>query len=482
MDFLIPFNVYLQKHRFKRAALYHALRDAIVGGALPYGTKLPSSRELARLYVVSRGTVNQAYEMLLAEGYVTASVGRGTHVSFQRRPGGAPGDNRTDMRLSAWGERVNGFPLREAKHAAKIEFTLGMPDKAAFPVHEWNRRMRAEVRQMVDRQLSDAFMAQGHLPLREAISLYLRRSRGMDAAPEQIVVVNGSMQAIALLTQLLVNPGEPVVAENPGYAGTRRAIEAAGGVVLAADVDACGMKVEDWPSRLLFVTPGKQFPTGAVLSLERRRQLLEWAARRGAVIVEDDYDSEFRWGGRPIEPLKALDTEDRVVYIGTFSKTMLTDLRIGYVVLPAGLTAPFVKAKQLYEPHPTGIMEQRALAAFMNAGRYERHLRKMKRVYSKKYETLLHLLQEKLSDYFRVAESEAGLHIYAEWKHSEEAYLRYKAACLEAGVRWQDAGACFADRPRPAACFGFSHLTEREMRDGVGLMARIGKDALSGTS
>jgi GntR family transcriptional regulator/MocR family aminotransferase len=479
MDFQISWHLYEKRFRHKYQVLYHALRDAILAGTLPYGTKLPSSRELAQLYQISRGTVNQVYEMLAAEGYLSAKVGRGTFAAYRYQPHASSKSCEPAIQLSDWGKRMVSLPLREPnvlERLARISFSLGLPDVHHFPVQEWKRLHFAQIRDMFRHQQKESFLSQGHLPLREAISQYLRRARGIDAEADDVVIVNGSMQAIALLTYILVNPGDRVIHEDPGFPGIRRSIVAAGGIPCGSPVDQEGIRIENWDSRLLFVTPSRQFPTGVVLSLKRRQEILQWASERHAIIVEDDYDSEFRRGGKPIEPLKALDHEGRVVYIGTFSKTLLPDLRVGYVVLPAGLREPFRKARQLFEPHPTSIVEQRTIAAFMNSGMYEKHLRRMKRIYRRKHDTLLRHLQEKVAHLFAFTKSDAGLHVFARWKHTRASYLQFKNACAREGIYWTDASSYFSNGETPAACFGFSHLTESEMEEGVEMMRQIWED------
>ncbi|MFD0694244.1 PLP-dependent aminotransferase family protein [Paenibacillus sp. GCM10027628] len=493
MDFHIPYHTYIDQYPSKYAALYHALHDAIVDGKLEPNTKLPSSRELAVSYGISRGTVNQVYDMLIAEGYLEAEVGRGTYVVYQGGKEERGGRLEKPVRLSEWamrirekkadldvwtGERRRGFHRTEdagIETQAVISFQIGHPHMNDFPREMWNRCVYEQVRRMTESPQEEAYVAEGHYALREAIAQHLKRMRGIDAPPERIVIVNGSMQAIALLTQTLVNPGDPVIVERPGYQGAIHAVMAAGGVPVPGFVDGQGLVPQPWDARLLFVTPSRQFPTGAVLGLERRRQLLSWAAAQGAVIVEDDYDSEFRHRGRPIEPLKVLDQEGRVVYIGTFSKTMLQDLRIGYVVLPEALHDAFVAAKRLFEPHPSGLLEQRSLAAFMASGGYERHLRRMRRVYASKFLLLQALLQEQLSTLFEWVESDAGLHLFGWWRGDPRTYAGYAAACRAAGVEWSDAGFYGLPAERAGACFGFSHLTEAEMRRGVEIMRQVGE-------
>ncbi|WP_245590505.1 PLP-dependent aminotransferase family protein [Aneurinibacillus terranovensis] len=220
--------------------------------------------------------------------------------------------------------------------------------------------------------------------------------------------------------QQMMHPGEKVIVENPCYTGVKNAINAVGGIPVPCAVDVNGIIPVDWNARLLFVTPSRQYPTGTVLSLERRQAILRWASERQAVIVEDDYDSEFRHRGRPVEPLKVLDKGGRVIYIGTFSKTILPDFRVGYAVLPPSLTETFCKAQQLFEPHTPSLLEQRALTSFMNSGLYQRHLRRVRRVYSQKYEVMRHTMKEKLPHLFELVDSDAGLHIFARLREGIE--------------------------------------------------------------
>ncbi|MDR6883215.1 PLP-dependent aminotransferase family protein [Bacillus sp. 3255] len=489
MEFHIPYRSYRDRYSSKYAALYHALHDSILGGKLQRNTKLPSSRELAALYELSRGTVNQVYDMLIAEGYLQADVGRGTFVVYSGGTGKQQPFAGKPIQLSDWGLRVCaadnlGRGQRQIRDQGqgnspgpeygagkeRVSFTMGHPLIEQFPRELWNRGMYEQVRRMTESPQEEAYIAEGHYALREAIAQHLRRMRGIDAPPERIVITGGSMQAIALLTQVLVNEGDPVILERPGYQGAAKAVLAAGGVPVHAAVDGQGLIPQPWNARLLFVTPSRQFPTGAVLGLDRRQLLLRWAAEQGAVIVEDDYDSEFRHRGRPIEPLKVLDQEGRVVYIGTFSKTMLQDLRIGYVVLPDALHGAFAAAKRLYEPHPSGLLEQRSLAAFMASGGYERHLRRMRRVYASKFLLLQALLQEQLSTLFDWVESDAGLHLFGWWRGDPRTYAAYAAECRQAGVEWSDAASYALPPGRAGVIFGFAHLTEDEIRRGVAIL------------
>jgi len=482
MHFQIPYHGYRDRHPTKMLALYHALRDSIVNGVLPYRTKLPSSRELAALYGVSRGTVNQVYDMLAAEGYVVCEVGRGTFVAYrlQQERTRETATTKGAYTLSDWGRRAQAQPYPRYSGVTvrpdaprRVDFHVFVPDLDRFPLEEWNRCLYAQAREMGgkdSRAYGNLAKIQGDAELRECIAQYLRRARGIAADAEQIIVVSGSMQAIALTAQLLVNASDTVVVENPGFVGIQRAVQTVGGICLPTDVDAYGIVPADWEAKLLFVTPGRQFPTGAVLSLERRQRLLDWAYDKGAVIVEDDYDSEFRHRGKSLEPLKVLDRQDRVIHIGSFSKTLLPGVRIGYAVVPKALTDAFVKAKALYELLPAGVLEQRTLAAFMASGQYEKHLRRMKRIYGRKFEWLNDRLRSELSEWFDWVESDAGLHIFGWWKGTGQQYELYREQCSAAGIRWSDTEATVAGERRYGAMFHFPHLSEEDITYGVIMM------------
>ncbi|MDI4644380.1 PLP-dependent aminotransferase family protein [Cohnella hashimotonis] len=533
MSIQVPYDAKLSACGVKHLALYQAIRDRIVGGQLRPGAKLPSTRTLAESYGLSRGSVSIAYEMLAAEGYVRASVGRGTYVAGQELRASDRGTasnqeigaaqkpslcaeslDLADQQamglspppasgLSAWGMRL----LREAqsdedhreasqpnvsRHAnpenekhndihtssavsfKSISFKPRGMGEQWFPWKSWKAAVSAEWRRRGPALAEDTRTTAGSAELRRAIAGRLRRERGILCEEEDIVVTGGSMQAIALLAQLLLEPGKAAVTEDPCYSGIQRAIQASGAMLIPAPVDRHGIVPDDWSGELLFVTPTRQFPTGAVLTYERRMALLEWAAKRGAWIVEDDYDSEFRWSGRPIEPLKSLDRQERVVYIGSFSRVMRQEVRIGYAVLPPGLHKPFLLAKQLYDPYPAGLTEQRALADWMNQGEYDRHLRRARRIFNRLQGQLRKELS-KLGPIFHVHPADAGLLLFAAWTGPPDRYDELVSACRQAGVSWGD-GSVYAGMKRPeerTALFGFAHLDEAGIAKGMQLIRAI---------
>jgi GntR family transcriptional regulator/MocR family aminotransferase len=349
-----------------------------------------------------------------------------------------------------------------------------------FPWMEW----KAEVAMQWKKLGSDrgnVHSTEGSLSLRQAIASRLRRDRGIACDAEDIIITAGSMQAITLLTQLLLEKGKTAVIENPCYTGIQRAVHATGASLIAESIDGSGIVPHDWDAQFLFVTPTRQFPTGAVLSYERRRALLAWASRSNAWIIEDDYDSDFRWGGRPIEPLKALDREGRVVYIGTFSRSMSVGVRIGYAVVPKELVQPFITAKNLYDPHPTGIVEQLALAHWMSEGGYDRHMRRVRRIFGKLENKLRSGLMRHLASLFEVIPSDAGLHVYAKWRKTAEDYNRLVKECEKKGVTWRDGARYDTDKGnvsapiRHSALFGFAHLDEDRIGEGIELICQAAR-------
>ncbi|WP_277713264.1 PLP-dependent aminotransferase family protein [Paenibacillus mucilaginosus] len=263
--------------------------------------------------------------------------------------------------------------------------------------------------------------------------------------------------------------------ETPSYGGFRRAVRAAGGRCIDAPIDGEGIIPAAWDARVLFVTPTRQFPTGAVLSLERRQRLLEWADAKGAVIIEDDYDSEFRHRGKSLEPLRVLGGEERVVYVGSFTKSLLPPTRLGYAVLPPPLVEPFTRAQALFEPFPVNLLEQKALAAFMAGGAYERHLRRMKRSYGRKFHLLSELVKRELGSLVDWTESDAGLHLFGWWRGGEAEYRAFRSAGEAEGVRWSETEAELGGQRRFGLYLNFPHLTEEQIREGVRRMVRGGE-------
>ncbi len=399
--------------------IYQIVRDLILSGDLPVGTKLPATRVLATDTALSRNTVLHAYEQLLAEGYLVSAFGSGTFVSntvpsMQEPPGhqvpveGAP---YAGAGLSRRGTRL----VREAGASDRQwgAFVPGVPDVSLFPRSVWNRLQSRRWRQPRAELLSYADGA-GYLPLRRALAEHLRLARSVKCDADQIVLTGGSHQAISVLARLLGDTGNSAWMEDPGYWGVRSTLTACGITPVPVTVDEEGMaptaaQMQD-PPRFIFVTPSHQYPLGMVMSLSRRRMLLEYAHTRGAWIVEDDYDSEFRFAGRPIASLQGLDQHERVLYVGTFSKTLFPGIRMGYVVLPRRLAGHFATA--LSELYREGrLMDQAVLADFIEGGHYAGHIRRMKQRYAVRQGLLREAVARHFGADWPISTNEAGLHL-----------------------------------------------------------------------
>jgi len=394
------------------ARIYRQLLDAIIDGRLRAGERLPPSRELARRLDVARNTVAVAYERLLAEGFLVARVGNGTYVSeaapvatqSRRAPSGHDVRPRPIWRT---------LPVGTTKPSPLYNFSVGVPDAALFPLETWRRLVGREVRRATvgSGQYGDPA---GHEPLRAAIARYASVAHSVRAGADDVIVTQGAQQAIDLVGRVVVEPGDLVAVEEPGYRQARLVFETLGARVAPVPVDADGLDVAAIPSgvRLVYTTPSHQFPTGVPMSLARRGALLDWARAEGALVIEDDYDSEFRYSRRPLEPLQSIDREGRVIYIGTFSKTLLPLLRIGYLVAPASLQPALGAAKWIADRHGE-IFTQAALARFLEEGLLARHVRKATRVYAERHELVLDLLERDFGDWLEAVPSSAGLHVCA---------------------------------------------------------------------
>ena len=392
--------------------IYRQLRAAIIAGQLRSGDPLPPTRELARRLSVSRGTVAVAYDRLSGEGFVTSRMGAGTFVTgwtARTRPAVSAPDDALRPR-PVW-DRI---PVSTAFDVpARYDFRTGLPDVSRFPFQTWRQLMAGELRPSAVGRGEYGDPA-GHPALRAAIARHLGVSRGLTVSAEQVTVTNGTQQGLDLIARVLAAPGDVVAVEDPGYSPAHLLFESLGLAVTGVPVDEHGLVTDALPStpRLVYTTPSHQYPLGTTMSLPRRAALLEWADHHDAAIIEDDYDSEFRYGGRPIEPLGTLDANGRVVYVGSFSKTMLPTLRIGFVVAPPALCAALRAAKYVTDWH-TALPTQAALARFIDDGYLARHLRKMRAIYQQRHDTISEGIARRLSRHLAPVPSAAGLHVSA---------------------------------------------------------------------
>ncbi|WP_370628300.1 PLP-dependent aminotransferase family protein [Bordetella sp. BOR01] len=400
--------------------LYRGIREAILDGAIPAGTRLPATRDLAAELGIARNTVVHVYGQLLAEGYTYSRQGNGTFVTdsvpdtylasgrSRRHVAAAPPGAALSARGALIVDEASASPYQWGA------FMPGVPDVTEFPHKKFGRIVNALWRNPTPAMLSYSYG--GGLPaLREALAQHLAVTRSIDCEPDQLIIVEGSHQAIDLATRILGDTGDVAWVENPGYWGARTVLAANGIRIVHQPVDDEGMQLpaqaEGTPPRFIFVTPSHQYPLGSVMSLARRRQLLAMARGWGSWIIEDDYDSEFRFSGRPIASLQGLEPDAPVIYLGTFSKTLYPGLRVGYLVLPKTLTRAFQAAHaELYrEGH---LMTHAALATFIAEGHYAAHIRRMRMLYARRRAMLVNLIERRLgAEWLHRDSSDAGLHL-----------------------------------------------------------------------
>tara|TARA_R110000772_G_scaffold267933_1_gene393206 strand:- start:54988 stop:56529 length:1542 start_codon:yes stop_codon:yes gene_type:complete len=400
--------------------LYKGIKSLILAGVLRSGARLPASRILARELEISRNTVLAAYDQLLAEGFTEARPGAGTRVSADlpdlsgdlRAAGPLPADATAPPPLPA---RVLDLISRHSPGPGTHRpFLPGLPDVAAFPFDEWGRAVGRFWRRPPLALLEDRD-GRGHGPLRRAIAGYLVAVRGAKCTADQVIITSGAQQGIDLCVRVLLEPGAPVVMENPGYRGLISAFSSAGAKVVQAPVDSEGLdmararRLAPHP-RLLAVTPSHQFPLGSTMSLARRLDLLAWARDAGFWVLEDDYDSEYRYRGRPLAALQGLDGGDRVIYVGTFSKVMFPALRLGYLVVPEPLIDAFVRLRGAVDDFPALAM-QPVLADFMESGRFGAHVRRMRQIYGERQAVLLDEMIRRFDGLFDLPDDDAGMQL-----------------------------------------------------------------------
>ncbi|YCK33375.1 PLP-dependent aminotransferase family protein [Actinomadura sp. ATCC 39365] len=385
------------------AQVYRQLLDAILDGRLRSGERLPPTRELAGRLEISRNTVAVAYDRLVADGFLVGRAGAGTFVSAEPVRGRAAPKGVVRPR-AFW--RELGATVRVPP--ARYDFRVGVPDARLFPMETWRRLVARELRV----GLATYEDSSGYEPLRDAISRHIGISRSVHAGPDDVLITNGAQQALDLVGRVLIEPGTTVAVEEPGYPPARRLFSSLGARVIGVPVDAEGLDVAAIPrsASLVYVTPSHQFPLGTPMSLARRAALLAWAERRAAVVIEDDYDSEFRFGERPLEPLQSLDRSGRVIYVGSFSKTLLPMLRLGFLVAPASLGPALRAARQLSDWHGD-VPTQAALARFIDEGLLARHIRKATREYAARHDLVTATLAG--DERLRLIPSAAGLHVCA---------------------------------------------------------------------
>jgi len=459
--------------------LFRILETGIRQSSLPAGLKLPPTRVLAQALGIARNTVVHVYEQLALEGYVQAGVGRGTYVAqlglrpIEAASAPSPAPARRAL-LSRRGEE-----LVEHAGAGRLQwgaFTPGVPEVRMFPTQVWNSLQSRLWRRATPEQLTYATGA-GDAGLRQAVAEYLQGTRGVACSPEQVVITSGTQQSLLLVAQLLADPGDTAWLEDPGYWGARSMFRATGLKLLPVNVDAEGLAPTPQqlrkPPRLMFVSPSHQYPNGALMSHRRRRQLLDYAAAQGVWVVEDDYDSEFRYGTRPLPALQGLDEHGRVIYLGTFSKTLFPSLRVAYLVLPPDLVEGFSRAlNELFREGHT--MQQAVLARFLAEGHYATHIRRMRTVYSARHDALIHSIRQQFGNQLRVIGGDAGLHLVLGLPPSVDDHAVARDA-QRAGVTTRPLSMYYMRKPAAdtGLLLGYGAVREEEIGPSFARLAKV---------
>jgi GntR family transcriptional regulator/MocR family aminotransferase len=422
--------------------IYFALRQAILGGALRPGARLPATRALARDLAVSRNTVLAAFEQLHAEGYVDGRVGAGSFVSHHLPAAVLGGRGRLPPpaggppRRPGPSARGAGLVALNSGRSRAQPFSPGVPELEQFPFDDWARLLARRWRRPRRAFLVGGEPA-GYRPLCQAIADYLANARAVSCSPEQVIVVSGTQQALDLAARVLLDPGDPVWIEEPGYPPTRAVLIAAGARPVPVPVDEDGLSVVagralEPAARLVSVSPSHLFPLGVTMGLMRRLELLEWARAAGGFVLEDDYDSEYRYAGRPLAALQGLDRDGRVIYVGTMSKVMFPGLRVGYMVVPEQLIDAFLAVRALVDAHPSSIA-QAALVDFIGEGHLAAHIRRMRLLYAERQAALIAAFRERLGERLALAPSAAGMHLVGRLPAAADDRALARAATL-AGI------------------------------------------------
>lgn len=447
--------------------LYAEIRQAILDGRLRRGALIPPSRRLASQYKVSRRIVVNVFDQLRDEGYLTALTGAGTRVN---------GDIPEDF-LAATAAVRERLATQDSPATGRLRvrpFLPVIPSLESFPIATWAKLEARSLRRMPVGELAGGDPA-GLLALRSAIADHLGVSRGVPCSADQVFVTSGTQQSIDMLARVLLRPGDRVWIEDPGYKDAADIFRLAGARVVPVPVDDGGFLMPATrraaEPKAIYLTPAHQFPLGVSLRLDRRLDLLRWTAERNAFLVEDDYDSEFRFSGRPIPAMKGLGGSSHVFLLGTFNKTLFPSLRIGYVVAPSGWIEPLIRLRRLTDRYPA-VLPQRTLAAFLEEGHFARHLRRMRELYAGRLGVLRASIQSRLGGVVSLPDIEAGLNTPASFDPSIAAAAVAERARLLGLEVWDLSSFAFARRDLNGVLLGFAPFTEREIRAGVAVLAK----------
>jgi len=463
--------------------LYEELRSTILAGRLHPGARLPATRDLAAQYGISRPTIVTAFEQLRSEGYVEGKVGSGTYVSKTLpdellqapRAKSVAKTRRRGISLSAYARRLQPLPHAELRPARA--FRANQPALDVFPTSLWAQVAARRLRR-VSAQLLAGGEALGYRPLRQAVAEYLNTSRGVKCTADQVLIISGVQQALDRTAHLLLDPHDPVWMEEPGYPGAAVVFRAVGAKICPVPVDSEGLNLEAgrqrWPQqppRLIYVTPAHQFPLGVTMSLSRRLSLLEWARRSRTIIFEDDYDSEYRYAGRPIPALQGLDRAAVVIFAGSFTDVLFPALRLAYLVVPSDMVDIFAAAESVSTHHPP-LIDQAILCDFIREGHFARHVRRMRELYAERLSVLLESARERLTGLLEIPEVEAGLRTVA-WLQGGILAQRAAQAAAKYDVEVVPLSRyAYGRARRDGIVLGFAAVDARELRRGVEQLAR----------
>jgi GntR family transcriptional regulator/MocR family aminotransferase len=450
--------------------IYSTLRRYILEGRIPAQALLPSTRSLAEDLKVGRNTVIAAYDQLLAEGFIESRGGSGTWVAPIKTDRGAAAPTRAQCsprRLSRRGQTIVDGP-QQPRNAGVMNFHPGVPETASFPFSIWSSLLVRNSRSRDEGLLGYLHFA-GHPGLRQSIAENISLSRGISCSPEQVIVVTGAQAALDLVARVLTDPDDDVWMEEPGYIGAKSAFLAAGAKLAPLKVDRRGWRLSDPdlpPPRLIYVTPSCQWPFGTIMRIEERLQLLDIAARNSAWIVEDDYDGEYRFRGRPVPALSGLDHADRVVYIGSFGKTLIPALRIGYLIVPKELSDSFDKAVSITGQFAPLIL-QATVNDFIKQGYFATHLKRMRRLYARRQANFVKLCEEHLADWVTISENDSGMQLLASFKRPFKDSDVVAAAVTE-GLDVQGISINYhSTEPEHGLLLGYAAMDERQILRAV---------------
>ncbi len=468
------------------------IRAAVRSGRLRPGERLPSTRRLASELGIARNTTKSAYNQLIIEGYLVTARGSGTRVAHDlpeqllHAPGGPAETTKRARPISLSRSATQALTVRSwmitETSGPTRPFRAHTPASDAFPRQIWARLMTRRLRSM-SRSLLERVDPRGYRPLREAVAGYLGSARGVACDAEQVIITAGAQQAIEIIAKLLLEPGDHVLMEDPGYLPAKVLFEAASATVIPIPVDGEGLDItaldKSLPTaRLVYVTPSSQFPLGVTLSLARRSALIDWAEQNGAIILEDDYNGEYRYAGRPLPALHGLAPQGRVLYIGSFSKLLFPALRIGYVVVPPHLVDHFAAARWLIDRHSPPL-EQAVLTDFIDEGHFARHLRRMRTLYAERQAALVEATKKDLAGVLEVPPADAGLHLIG-WLEAGVCEPRLLQAAAQAGVELSPTSLYGIQRaPRSSVILGYAPFSEREIARATQSLARALEAAIS---